>query len=128
MFRKGKIKMKQSSISMLAFAAYMAAFGVVFVFFPNPVITLLGFEKVGDVWIRILGYVLGALAFYYVMAVREEATNFYRWTVYGRTPLLLFYIAFVLFGIAPPILILIGVIESGSGVWTALALRSEKSH
>jgi len=118
--------MKRSSISMLVFAVYMACLSVGFILFPNSIIPLLGFEKVSDFWIRILGYVLGVLAFYYVMAIREQATNFYKWTVVGRMPIFFVWTAFVIAG-APPILLLFGLFESGCGIWTGLALRSEKS-
>jgi hypothetical protein len=65
-------------------------------------------------------------AFYSAMAVRERAAHFYRWTVYGKTPLIVFWAALIGAGIAPMASLLIGVIESASGIWTGVALRSEK--
>jgi hypothetical protein len=38
---------------------------------------------------------------------------------------LLFFIAFVVAGLAPPTLILFGVIDLAGAIWTALALRGE---
>jgi len=42
--------------------------------------------------------------------------------------LLLFFIAFVVAGLAPPVLILFGVIDLAGAAWTALALRGEAGH
>jgi hypothetical protein len=70
--------MKMSSISMIVFAGYLVCLGSIFIFIPNPVITFFGVPPTTEVWIRILGYILAALAFYYFMAVRENAENFFR--------------------------------------------------
>lgn len=111
---------------MLVFAAYLICLGVSLVFIPNTVITLFGFPPTTEVWIRILGYILAALAFYFSMAVREKYENFYRWTVYARLPLLPTFAAFVFAGISPPILLLFGTFDSGCAVWTWYALKKEE--
>jgi hypothetical protein len=118
--------MKMSSISIIVFAIYLCCLGLIFVLVPNPVITFFGFPPTSEVWIRILGYILAALAFYYFMAVRENAENFYRWTVYARLPILPTFAAFVLAGIGPPIILLFGTFDSGSAVWTWYALKKEQ--
>jgi hypothetical protein len=117
--------MKMSSISMLVFAAYLVCIGASLIFIPNTIIPLFGFPPATGVWIRILGYVLAALAFYFSMAVREKAENFYRWTVYARLPLLPTFAAFVVAGISPPSLLLFGTFDSGCAVWTWYALKRE---
>jgi hypothetical protein len=118
--------MKMSSISMVVFAGYLACLGVIFVLSPNPVIALFGFPPTTDVWIRILGYVLAALAFYYFMAVRENAESFYRWSVYARLPVLPTFAAFVLAGVGPPIILLFGTFDTGFALWTWRALKKER--
>lgn len=40
---------------------------------------------------------------------------------------LLFFIAFVIAGLAPPILILFGVIDFAAAMWTLLAIRADGS-
>ena len=120
--------MKQSSLSMLVFAVYMAGLCVAFLFFPKPFVTFFGFAPPDELWIRIFGLVLGILAFYYVMAIREHDIQFYRWTAYGRLVLFPGFVVFVAFGFAPPILLAFGAFESGCGVWTGLAVRREAIH
>jgi len=118
--------MKKSSLSLLVFAAYMAALSASFLLFPNPFITLFGFDETHEVWIRIAGYLLGVLAFFYVMAVREAAAAFYRWTVQARLLTLPLFLSFVLLDIAPPVLLLFGLIDAVSAIWTLLTLRYER--
>lgn len=115
----------RSSRSMSAYAVYLAGLAVSFVFIPNPVITLFGFAPTSEVWIRILGVMLGILAFFYLMAVREGIVSFYRWTVYTRLAVLPLFAAFVLLDMAPPVLLLFGVVDVAGALWTWLGLRSE---
>ncbi len=118
--------MKMSSISIAVFAAYLFCLGLILIFIPNPVIAFFGFPPTTEVWIRILGYILGALAFYYFMAVRENSKSFYRWSVYARLPILPTFAAFVYAGVGPPIILLFGAFDSGCAVWTWHALNNER--
>lgn len=119
--------MKKSSLSMVVFAVYLAALSVAFIFFPNPFITIFGFEETSEVWIRILGYILGVLAFYFIMAVLESATGFYRWSVYARLATLPAFLGFVLLGVAPPVLLLFSAVDAVCALWTLLALKHDCS-
>ena len=119
--------MKQSTLSMIVFAIYLFVTGILFLIAPNPFITLLGFEPVDDVWIRTFGLVMFILGFYYIMAIKEEAYNFYRWTSYGRFPVFFVLLSFVALDLAPSVLLLIGAFESGCGIWTGLALKKENA-
>jgi len=118
--------MKMSTISMLVFAAYLFCLGLIFVLIPNPVIALFGFPPTNEVWIRILGYVLAALGFYFFMAVRENSESFYRWSVYARLPILPTFAAFVFSGIGPPIILLFGTFDTVCAIWTWRALKKEQ--
>jgi hypothetical protein len=111
---------------MMAAAVYLALLSVALVFFPAPVMAILGFQVDGDAWIRIAGSLLAALAFYYLMAVREQDKKFFLWTVYGRAPVLLFFAALVAAGVAPPLLIVFGMIELAGATWTGLAVKKEQ--
>jgi hypothetical protein len=60
------------------------------------------------------------------LAGRHGLTSFIRCSVYTRASVILFFIAFVLLGLAKPVVILLGVIDLAAAIWTALALRAEK--
>ncbi len=119
--------MTKSSLSILVFAIYLASLSAAFIFFPNPFIMLFGFEATTEIWIKILGFILGVLAFYFFMATVDNATNFYRWTVYARLSTLPIFLTFVVLGMAPPVLVLFGIIDAACALWTALALKYERS-
>jgi len=57
----------------------------------------------------------------------KEMTDFFRWTVYTRSTVIVFFAAFVLLGFARPPLIMFGVVDLLGAIWTSLALRSPKT-
>ena len=117
--------MKQSTLSMLVFAIYMAILCVAFIVFPNNFAALFRLGRPDGLWIRVLGMVLGILAFYYIMAVREGNRSFYRWAFYGRLAIFPTFAVFVVLGIAPPIVLLFGAWDTACGIWTGIALQRE---
>ena len=116
--------MNNSRLSMKVFAVYLATLSFLLILWPG-VFLHLGFENISDPWVRTLGYVVGALAYFYFRAFRENAKNFYAWTVRARFPLFLFFAVLVALGKAPPIMILIGAFDTGCAIWTGLALKRE---
>lgn len=118
--------MKNSALSMKVFAAYLATLSVLLLFRPSLFLKL-GFENVANPWVPTLGYVVGALAFLYSMAVRENAKNFYAWSARARLPLALFFAVLVALGKAPRIMLLIGAFDTGCALWTGHALKHENA-
>lgn len=117
--------MNKSTLSIVIFGVYMSILGLLFITIPNQVMTLFGLEPVTDIWIRIVGLLLVILGFYYFMAIKEKAYNFYKWTVYGRFPIFFVFLGFVLLDLAPPILILFGAFDTGCAIWTGIMLKKE---
>ena len=116
--------MKNSTLSMKVFATYLAILSFLLLFWPSLFLKL-GFENVSNPWVPTLGYVVGALSYFYFMAIRENAKNFYVWTVRARLPLILFFIVLVALAKAPPIMLLIGAFDTGCAIWTGRALKHE---
>jgi hypothetical protein len=119
--------MSKSATSVFVFAMYLFAVGVVFVVVPNLLLRVLGMAETDEVWIRVVGMLVLILGYYYSQSARMGLSQFFRLTVVARTAVLLFFIGLVLAGLAPPVLILFGVIDFLAAMWTALALRSEAS-
>ncbi len=117
--------MSKSATSVFVFAIYLYALGLVLVVVPNLLLGLFGIPKTDEVWIRVVGMLVLILGYYYSQAARMGLSDFFRLTVVGRTAVPLFFIAFVLAGFAPPVLILFGVIDFAAAMWTALALKGE---
>ena len=116
--------MSNPAKSIFVFGIYLAFLGIILVVFPNPLISLFGLPETNEVWIRVVGMLVLFLAFYYTQAARSEMTDFFHWTVYVRSSVVVFFIVFVLLDFVKPALILFGVIDLLCAAWTGITLRS----
>ncbi|MBK9926931.1 MAG: hypothetical protein IPP66_16795 [Anaerolineales bacterium] len=118
--------MSKIAFTIFVFGLYLVGLGIVLLVVPNLWLGIFQIPATHDIWIRILGMLLFYLGIYYILAARKEMTDFFRWTVYLRSTVILFLITFVLLGFGKPIIILIGIIDFMGAVWTWLALRVSK--
>jgi len=109
--------------SVVVFGVYCVTVGLVLIAAPNLLLAAVGRPPTDEPYIRVLGVVVLVLGLYYLAAARAEATGFFRWTTWGRPVVLALFVMLVLRGLAPPVLILFGVIEAAGALWTAWALR-----
>jgi hypothetical protein len=116
--------LKNSTLSMKVFAVYLATPSILLLFWPSLFLKL-GFDNISNPWVPALGYVVGALAFFYFMAIREHAKNFYAWTARARLPLVRFFGVLVSLGKAPLMMLVIGAFDTGCALWTGFALKHE---
>ena len=119
--------MTHSAKSILVFVIYIVLLGIILVVAPNVLLGVFGMPPTTEVWIRVLGVIVGILGYYYIQAARNSLIPFFRATIYGRTVVLISFIVFAILGLADPLLILFGVIDFLGGIWTALALRGERT-
>lgn len=118
--------MSRAARSVFVFGLYLLALSLVVMITPNTLLGLLGLPPTNEVWIRVIGVLVLILGFYFVQAARKELADFFRWTVYVRSSLILFLTAFVLLGYAGPSLILLGGVDLLGALWTGLALRQNE--
>jgi hypothetical protein len=119
--------MSRGALSVFVFSIYLYVLGAVLVITPGTLLRIFDFPEADDLWIRVVGMLVIILGFYYSHAARAEFRPFLIWTVVARTSVLLFFIAFVLAGIAPPALVLFGLIDFAAAVWTFFAVRSDSA-
>lgn len=119
--------MSKSARSVFVFGLYLVVLGIVLLVAPNILLGLFFLPLTTDVWIRVAGMLLIFLGFYYTQAARNEMTEFFRWTIYVRSTVIVFFAAFVLLGFARPPLLLFGGVDLLGAIWTGLALRSLKT-
>jgi len=117
--------MSRSARSVFVFSVYLYLLGFVLVVTPDTLLRIFKFPETDGLWIRVVGMLVIILGFYYSHVARAELRPFFVWTVIARTSVLLFFIAFVIAGLAPPALILFGVIDFAGAMWTLFAIRSE---
>jgi hypothetical protein len=78
--------------------------------------------KTNEPWIRVMAAVVGALAYYYIVAALNGLNPFFWATVYGRFGILVCFTGLVVAKKAKAPLILFGVIDAAGAVWTLLTL------
>lgn len=119
--------MSPAARSVFAFTVYLWVIGAILVLAPNVLLSLFGIPETHEVWVRVVGMLALILGYYYQGAAREESTTFMRRTVYARLCASAFFLAFVLLKLAPPVLIVFGVVDALAATWTAVALRAGKA-
>ena len=115
--------MSNAAKSVFVFGLYELVLGTTLIIMPNTLLALFGFPCTNEVWIRVIGLLVCIFAFYDFQTARHELTDFFRWTVYARSSVILFFSAFVLSGLVNPVLILFGAVDLLGAIWTAFALR-----
>lgn len=120
--------MSKSARSVFIFSIYMFGLGSIMVLFPNFLLNIFQVPETKEVWIRVAGMLVLILGFYYFQASRNDIKVFFKWTVYARTSVMLFFIGFVIFGLAPPILILFGIVDAAAAYWTNHCLKTEHKY
>lgn len=119
--------MSKSAFSLQVFSIYMFALGAILVVIPNLLLSIFSFPETNEVWIRVVGVLVLIIGYFYFMASRNELRAFFRWSVLARIAVPAFFIAFVVLGFAPPVLILFGAIDASAAMWTASCLRDDAS-
>ena len=120
--------MSKSATSVFVFSIYLYVLGFVLVVTPDTLLRIFDFPDSDGLWIRVVGMLVIILGFYYSHAARADLRPFFVWTVIGRSAVLLFFLAFVIAGLAPRALILFGAIDFAAAMWTLVSLRSDSTN
>ncbi len=115
--------MSPSAISIFVFGIYLALVGISFIFIPNAVLPVFKFPKTNEPWVRILGVVIAALSFFYIIAALNELTTFFWASVVERFAILVSFVLLAVIKKTPLTLIMFGVIDAAGGIWTLLAMQ-----
>ena len=115
--------MSSAARSIYVFGIYLIVTGGILMGSPNTLLAVLGIAPTTEPWIRILGMVVMVIGMLDVACARMEQTGFFRATVYTRMFAFVTFVVFAGLGIAPPVLILFGVIDAAAALWTYAALR-----
>jgi hypothetical protein len=100
--------------------------GTVLVLTPNFLLTLLGFAKTSEIWIRILGLFIFTTGIYYFYSYVHNQTAFYRATIVGRLFFFIITVIFVYFLEQSPILAIIGSVDLMEGLWTYFTINNKR--
>jgi hypothetical protein len=119
--------MNKAGKSVFVFGLYLVVLGLMLVAAPNFLLAASGLPTTSEVWIHVVGVLVLYLAFYLIQTARKGLTDFFRWTIYTRSTLVVFFAVFVLLSLAKPPLIVFGVVDLLGAIWTGLALRTAKT-
>ena len=116
--------MNAADISIFVFGIYcIAIVGLGFVFVPNVILPIFKVQKTNEPWIRILGFIVLILGFYYITAGLNGLTAFHWATVWGRFALLVFLVVLSAMKQVKPTAIIFGLVDAAGAAWTLIALN-----
>jgi hypothetical protein len=119
-----EFKMSNAAKSIFVWGIYLVVMGSLLLLIPNFLLALFGFPATDEVWIRVLGVVVVALGYYHIQAARHELISFFRWSTQGRIFTVACFIAFVVLGLATPMLLFLASADFLGALWTGLTLRT----
>lgn len=117
--------MSRSAKSVLFFGIYLGIVGLILLLVPNMLITPFGIEPAKEVWIRLSGILLMAIAIYYYLGAKNEIIVILKATAYIRVTIILFFTAFALLELVSPNIIIFSAIDLAGGIWTLVLLKKE---
>lgn len=116
--------MKNAALSVSVFGIYLLVTGLGFLLMPNTMLSLFGVAPTSEPWLRIVGMLMLALAFYYIMTARQENKQFFPLTIPARIGVVIVLVALALLQIGPIQLVLFAGIDLLGAIWTWWALRT----
>lgn len=115
--------MASPATTIRVFGAYLLLLAAALMLSPNAFLGWFGVPATTDVWVRVVGMLVGFLGYYYLRAAAAGLEVFYAWTVPVRISVLAFFGAFVALGLAPPALLAFAAVDAACAVWTWFAIR-----
>ena len=117
--------MSPAAKSVFVDGVYLGVLSLVLLVDPNFLLQLFRIEPTTEVWIRVVGMLVLILAILNTQMALQESVPYFWLSVYTRSFVILFFIAFVLLGWVSPMLILFGAVDVVGAGWTWWALRSK---
>ena len=117
--------MTPAARSLQVFGIYLLVLAVGLVLAPNVLLALFGMPPTQEVWIRVLGLLVGIVGAYYLIRAARSLAPLYMPTVVARAFAFVLLSAFALLQVGPPHLALFGVVDLLGALWTWRALRVE---
>ena len=112
-------------LTIKVFGTYVLVSAAGLILIPNLWLAPLGLPPTQEIWVRVLGLVVGVLGYYYWASALVNARSFFVASVYGRSIFCAGCIGLVLLASAPWQLIIFGSIDLAGAIWTRAALRNE---
>jgi hypothetical protein len=115
--------MTPAARSSFFFSIYVLLSGVGLLLVPAQFISLLGLPTTNDLYPRLIGMLLIAVASLYYVAARRNLIPYIQMTVPARAFLVICMVTFVLLGPGRRALLLFAALDLTGLIWSSLALR-----
>jgi hypothetical protein len=119
--------MSRAARSLRIFGIYLVALGGILIGSPNTLLSLVRLAPTSEPWIHVMGVAVMGMGMLFMAAARVEVPGFIRATVWIRVFALVAMAALVLARVAPPVVLLFGLVDAAAAAWTYISLRQELS-
>lgn len=111
--------------TVLYFGFYLYVTGLTLLVAPNFLLSTFKMPVTEEVWIRVVGVLVTAIAFYYHQIGSKNMEAMLPLTVVARVFVFLSFVAFVVLQFVLPMLLVFGAIDLLGAVWTWMALKKK---
>lgn len=111
--------------TVLYFGFYLYVTGLTLLVAPNFLLSTFKMPVTEEVWIRVVGILVTAIAFYYHQIGSKNIEAMLPLTVVARVFVFLSFVAFVVLQFVSPMLLVFGAIDLLGAVWTWMALKKK---
>lgn len=118
--------MNYSAKTVFYFGIYLVCTGLIFLFIPEPIISLLQLPITPTGWSSVVGLLALVIGAYYISCGKANSEVFIRATLYVRWAFAIGATLLFIVGQMPITIILFGGVDALGAVWTAMALKSAK--
>ena len=115
--------MTRAARSVFVFGIYLVATGLILLAAPNFLLSVLRLPPTTEPWIRVLGIPMFVMGGFHIAAARANLVQFFQFTLWGRPFVLIAMVVLVVLRLAPPILIVFGLVDAAGAAWTLITLR-----
>jgi len=114
-----------AGLSVFVFGIYLVLAGLGFTFIPDTSLGMFGLPAAQEPWIRVVGWLMVLIGYYYIQTGRNDIRQFFTWTVQVRVSVFLIFILFYFLNWAPAVLLIFGTIDLLGAIWTFFAQRAK---
>jgi hypothetical protein len=107
------------------FGIYLIGAAIGLMLAPNLLLAGIGAPPALDVWVRMTGMVAAIIGYYYLRAAAMNLRPLFVWSVHARLAVPVVIGAFIVAGMASPVLMGFGIVDAIAAYWTWSALRRE---